>query len=239
MNPMPLLLTCLLAPALALAQGSPMLVQPVLKAEAACVVGWKGEISRVVFGAKLGAVATQTAAQHEFDLKIPGRLEEWESPNGSVEFRFFPEPGPEGKTCKFTMRVRDLHPMAETKALIEGGRFMGMSAWYLGAPSRGAGITAYPGGVSLQGRVVSSTIASLASGLENLPVSANVIPRIAREFEGSQQPLVRFPGKVDLWALRTATDPFTAVGEIRYEHKSDTQEIKGTFQVSFELAPAK
>ena len=229
-------LVVFLAPAL-WAQAPWVAPQTLLKSEFHCVLQIKAETKKTVRTTSPELPSATITVDQDFTLKITGRLEEWEEPSGTVEFRFFPEPKAEGKDGKFKAHATDVRPMSSTQTLIEGSTIVGMGNWYFGASAPGKEITAFPRDLSVLGKVVQSTYPPLPVGTERVPVQLVIIPRIEREFPSSKQPIMQFPKGLDLWALRKSKGPLSVAAEVRFDETSPEQDIKGFAQLTFELRP--
>jgi hypothetical protein len=219
-----------------LAQAPYAVPKALLKSEAACVVRVEATTQKIVKTAVSGLAPSRITVDQEFSLTIPGRLEEWEEANGTIEFRFHPDLAAEGREGRFKAQAHEVKPMVESDALIEGNTIVGMGTWYLGAEAFGKEITAYPRDVSALGQVSASSHSALVVGAKQ-SVQLVMVPRIEREFPSSKQPVLQFPKGPDLWALRTAKAPFSAAGVVRFEHTSPEQDVKGTSRITFELTP--
>lgn len=217
---------------LLLAQAPFAVPKVLLKSETKCIIRVEASTQLTVMTAAPGRVAMN----QECSLTLPGRMEEWEEPDGSIDFRFFPDATAGSLEGRFKTQAHEVKPMEESQVLIEGNTILGMGTWFFHADAFGKDITVLPRDVSAVGQVTASTHSTLTLG-EKQSVLLKIVPRIERDFPPAKQPLIHFPKGADLWALRSAQAPLSVTGVVRFEHSGSGQEAKGTARITFELTP--
>lgn len=212
---------------------------PTKLAEAACTVQFVGKIERTANVPQPGALPVTSKAVESFDVSFPGRIEEWEPTPGMMEFRFIPEPTfTEARGSFKTTQITTRSLMQQTSTTIEGAVVGGLGTWYLHAQGTDSKIIPQNIDVTMRGRVTSSTDPNLPVGHENVPVSVLIVPLILTKEQQTRMPALGFTG-LSLWALQKSETPFTAKGELVFNHQGEHDSVHGNVQVTFRIDPTR
>jgi hypothetical protein len=210
----------------------------VLKGRAECVVNFKGALARKSTRQMKGKPPVTVQGQQEFDINVPGEMQEYEAPNGKIQFRFVPRRNGEGATGHFKATETNIQTMKETSFTVEGSFVAGMSNWALLAEARGGEIKCSPTDVTMRGKVLASNANTLPVGTDKVPVvvaTVRIQPPVAKGAP-TQPPVLRFQG-LSLWAMANAKAPFTVVAEAVHAGKGVSEEVNGTTRITFTLKP--
>lgn len=202
-----------------------------------CVVNFQGELQRQSTLVQKGKPPVTIKGTQEFNLSIPGELQEWEAPNsGLIEFRFIPKANGEGASGSFASQETTIKAMQENVLTIRGTTVAGMSTWVIKASARGAELEAAPVPIAVRGQASGIKDAS-ATGQESVPATVSPI-RVLPPSKGQRPatPPMRFQG-LSLWALKNAKSAFSVTAELNHDGSNEREQVRGRTKVSFAVTP--
>lgn len=223
-----------------------MATQLSLQARAECMLGFKGRINRrtTVESQESKSKAkgkakgpTAVFGQQDFDIQFPGELEEWQSPNGKIQYRFIPAANAKGATGHFKASEHKIYQLQDLGFTVEGDYVAGMSNWYINSDSRGGDLIPNVADITMRGKVLDSTTDTLKVGTPNVPVVITPLRFLpVRAGQATHAPVLHFQG-LALWALKGAKAPFTVSADAVHEGKTGAEDVSGTTKITFALTP--
>lgn len=208
---------------------------PTRLAQAACTVQFTGNIERTATMPRPEALSVTSHAVESFDISIPGRIEEWEQAPGMIEFRFIPDKDfTEARGSFKTIQATTRSLMQHVTATLEGMVIGGMGTWYMHARKTDGKIVPQNIDATMRGRVTSSTDPNLPVDTKNVPVSVLMVPLVLTKEQHTRMPAFRFKGP-SLWALERSKTPFSAQGELVFNHRGEHDSVFGSVQVTFQV----